>query len=83
MIGLPLNEKKAKTLIVTGKRLPSKIDNLPTVELNGNVIKNVNTAKLLGLEIDNELSFVSHVDNVCKRLSQRIGVLKKIKLYLP
>jgi len=81
---LPINEEKTKLLIVTGKHLQSKIDNLPTVELNGNPIKNVNTAKLLGLEFDNELSFGPHIDNnVCIKLSQRIGVLKKMKSYLP
>ena len=36
-------------------------------------------AKLLGLEIDKELTFHSHVDKVCKKLSQRIGILRKIR----
>ena len=40
-------------------------------------------AKLLGLEIDSELSFTYHVEKLCKKLSQRIGVLKKIRSCLP
>ena len=39
--------------------------------------------KLLGLEIDSELSFTYHVEKLCKKLSQRIGVLKKIRSCLP
>ena len=34
---------------------------------------------LLGLEIDSELSFNSHVEKLCTKLSQRIGILKKIR----
>ena len=31
------------------------------------------------MEIDRELTFQSHVDKLCKKLSQRIGILKKIR----
>ena len=57
-------------MLITGKGLPSKIN--AELEL-------VPSAKLLGLEIDSELSFTSHVEKLCKKLSQRIGVLKKIR----
>ena len=39
--------------------------------------------KLLGLEIDDELSFSEHITTVCKKVSHRIGLLKKIMNYLP
>ena len=39
--------------------------------------------KLLGVTLDDELSFDVHVDNLCKKLSQRIAVLSKIKRCLP
>ena len=38
----------------------------------------VPSVKLLGLEVDSELPFNSHLKKLCKRLSQRIGILKKI-----
>ena len=71
---LPINEGKTKAMLITGKRLPSKIN--AELEL-------VPSAKLLGLEIDSELSFTSHVEKLCKKLSQRIGVLKKIRSAYP
>jgi mRNA deadenylase 3'-5' endonuclease subunit Ccr4 len=37
----------------------------------------------MGLELDRDLSFNSHIDKLCNKLSQRIGVLKKIKTCLP
>ena len=43
----------------------------------------VNNAILLGLEIDNMLSFNLHVEMICKRLSSQIAVLRKIRAFLP
>ena len=40
--------------------------------------------KLLGLEIDEELSFSGHITTVCKNVTHRIGLLvEKIRNYLP
>ena len=80
---LPLNEKKTKVLTVKGKRLSTKINNNPEITCNGSLLTNVMNVKLLGLEIDEELSFSEHITTVCKKVSQRIGLLKKIMNYLP
>ena len=39
--------------------------------------------KILGVVIDNRLSFKSHIDNTCNKVRQRIGVLKKTRHCLP
>lgn len=80
---LPINESKTKALLVTGKRLLSKIEVNPTIMVNKTEIELVSSVKLLGLEIDSELSFHPHVDKLCKKLSQRIAILKKIRSCLP
>ena len=84
---MPLNESKTKSLLVTGKRLPGKIDlqdkQLALVTSNGCMLEQVETVKLLGLELDSEMTFTCHVDKLCKKLSQRIGVLNRIKCCLP
>lgn len=47
----------------------------------GTELELVSSVKLLGLEIDSELSLTSgHVDKVCNQLAQRIGIYKKIHL---
>ena len=38
--------------------------------------------KLLGLDIDKELFFSEHITTVCKKVAQRIGLLKKIRYEL-
>ena len=80
---LPLNEKKNKVLTVKEKRLSTKLNNNPEITCNGSLLTNVMKVKLLGLEIDEELSFSEHITTVCKKVTQRIGLLKKIMNYLP
>ena len=80
---LPLNEKKTKVLTVKAKRLSTEINNNPEITCNGSLLTNVMSVKLLGLEIDGILSFSEHITTVCKKVSQRIGLLKKIMNYLP
>ena len=66
-------------MLITSKCLPSKINEEMTLTIKGTELELVPSAKLLGLEIDAELSFTSHVEKLCKKLSERIGVLKKIR----
>ena len=74
---------KAKLRLITDKRLPSKINEKMTLTIKGTELKLVTSVKLLGLEIDYDLSFTSHLKKLCKKLSQRIDVLKKIRSCLP
>ena len=80
---LPLNEKKNKVLTVKEKRLSTKMNNNPEITCNGSLLTNVMKVKLLGLEIDEELSFSEHITTVWKKVTRRIGLLKKIMNYLP
>ena len=79
-----LNESKTKTMLISGKRLLKKMDST-TLMLNVNSaeLEQVHSQKLLGVIIDSQLSFDEHIDNLCKKLTQRIAVLKKIRRYLP
>ena len=37
----------------------------------------------LRLDLDEQLSFDVHIDYLCKKTSKRIGILNRIKAYLP
>ena len=84
---LPLNNKKTKSLLVTGKRLNQKIPvedrQLSLRTSKQDVIEQVDSARLLGLELDSELTFSCHIEKLSKKLSSRIAVLNKIKSCLP
>jgi hypothetical protein len=46
--------------------------------LNGNIIKTEDEVKLLGVTIDYELKFNSHITNICRKASRQLNVLKRI-----
>ena len=41
-------------------------------------IKNVSEEKILGITIDNKLSFKSHLKNICKKANQKLNTLARI-----
>ena len=45
-------------------------------------MKQVDSTKYLGVTLDTYLSCTPHVDNLCKKISSRIGILKRIRPFL-
>ena len=54
-----------------------------SLKIGNCLLKRVSETKVLGIIIDNRLSFKSHIDFVCKKLSSRIGLLSRLKQFLP
>ena len=80
------NAAKTKRLPVTEERIPCKLDNC-SLELKvvNSVIEQVDSQKFLVVTIDKHLSFDVHVEELymCKKLSQRKAVLRKIRRFIP
>jgi len=73
-------------MLIDGPRLRKRLSNEGRkleIELEGSTLEQVENVKLLGLELDEELSFDIHIDSLCKKISKRIGTLNRIKAYLP
>ena len=77
---LLMNTGKTKMMVVCGKR--STVGTQINVNLDGSLISRVSNAKLLGVEMDSELSFTNH-DFTAKKILKRLGVLKRVSSYLP
>ena len=45
-------------------------------------VKRVSQQKLLGLHIDDNLSFTSHIDELCFAILSKITLLRKLSLYV-
>jgi len=80
-----LNASKTKSLLVTGKRLEKKApDKDLKISCNDSEIEQVTSQKLLGVKLDSHLNFTEHIDDLCKKVFQRIAVLSnKRKRNLP
>ena len=50
--------------------------------LGNNGIENVSAFKYLGIWIDTNLKWETHDDKLCAKLSQRIGILNRIRPYV-
>ena len=79
-----LNASKTKSLLVTGKRLEKKaLDTALKISCNSSEIDQVNSQKLHGVKLDSHLNFTEHIDDICKKVSRQIAVLKKVTRNLP
>ena len=69
-----------------GKRIPAKLDEDTLLSLDVNiddsVIEQGSSHKILGVVIDSQMNYESHIDELCKKLSKRIGLLKHISPFL-
>jgi len=83
---LSLNvEKKTNFILFTGRN--KKFDNSILinngVKINDKIIKQVQSAKFLGVYIDQHLSWSEHISQVKTKISKNCGVLNKLKHFLP
>lgn len=80
---MTLNIAKTKAMVISTKQTISKImSNPPDIKLNENLIQISNQEKLLGINIDSELSWSSQVDNTLKKCNTLLYLLSRIKQYL-
>ena len=79
-----LNADKTKSILLSGKKIAILFRQFYFRSANKwTKIEQVTSHKLLGVIIDEELSFKEHLEKLCKKSSERIDLLKKIRSYLP
>ena len=70
-----------------GSMLMSRVNKLKDHKLklnvNGTDIKSYDSITLLGVDIDNALNFSGHISNICKKSSQRVGVISRLRNLIP
>ena len=79
---LTLHIGKTKSQLI-GSSKKVKQDTKMNVNFAGKTIEQVHVTKLLGVHIDSNLTWASQFESVCKMLSQRIGILYRIRGYIP
>ena len=80
---LSLNVNKTKYLIFN-HNIPRIIeDQPPNLLIDSLKIEQVNSAIFLGFTIQSNLKWDEHIHNICKKISTGIGIMKKLRKYLP
>ncbi len=81
---LSLNAKKTNLMFLGTRKQTSNIkDDKHSIYLDGCKLDRVHDAKFLGILIDENLTWKKQVDNICKTCSRNVGVLNKVKSFLP
>ena len=53
------------------------------ININGNEIKQANFNFFLGIYIDEHLSWAQHIEFLSKKIARNVGILSKLKHFLP
>ena len=73
--GLSLNAAKSKCMLIHSRRKrPSALN----IALNGSIIEQVETFKLLGVIIDHHLHWRPHIDSIVKSASRNVHLMRRL-----
>ena len=75
---------KTQYMLVKGPKFNTETTNVNSIEvfMGPHKIEQTETYKYLGVVIDDKLSWKSHIENLCSKLSEVCGVLSKVRHYL-
>lgn len=80
--GMVINMDKTKAMLVTTRQKRSRIDEELKISLNEMPLSLVSNDKVLGIQVDNNLTWSEHISKVSKKMSTNVWLLSKIKSYL-
>ena len=78
---LTMNLKKTQCMLIGTTQRLSKCRKL-CIKVGDIVLETVRSAKLLGVQIDECLTWSAHIDSLCKKLSQKIGILRRLQAFM-
>ena len=80
---LTLNMTKTEFMLIGSRQRLCTLTVPPRPSINGSPIEHVTTAKSLGVLIDDNLTWRSHIDKLTKKIASGIGAIKRIRRLVP
>ena len=80
---LSLNVKKTKYSIIATQYKVAHLDHQPDVRINGHSVDRVRTHRYLGVEINDTLTWHSQIDQIVKKVSAGLAILKRARALVP
>ena len=77
---LSINVQKTRAMMF---HMPQRVVNFPTLQINDTEIEFVTSFNFLGIKLHQNLKWDSHIETVTKKMSRTIGVMNKMKNFLP
>ena len=75
---LTVNLDKTLAMIFSNRK-----ESTPNLKLGNSNVRVVTTCKFLGMYLDSDLKFRSHINHIGKKISKSIGILYKLQIFLP
>ena len=74
-----MNVQKYQSMVLGAESEANNIN----LDINGVNIEQLKSIKLFGVFLDSELNFSEHISYVCKKASQQIGILRRLRKLIP
>ena len=78
-----LNLTKTEFLVITSRQRRVYSSDNPSLTIHNFPIEQVSSTKSLGVHIDENLSWNTHIEGVCKKISSALGLIKRIRNFVP
>ena len=79
---MTLNPKKSKCMVISSRQMHQKHNLSINLKLDDEVIEQVQSHKVLGVIIDEKLSWIHHINFVQKKFSRNVFLLSRLKLFV-
>ena len=73
--GMKLNPSKTQSMTISRSRTLFPLH--PDLHIDGTVLSDSNSFKILGVTFDKKLTFEKHIRNIASSVSQKIGILRR------
>ena len=77
-----LNLSKTHCMCVASRQKLAHIDDKLNISIGGTVLSQVNSEKVLGVMIDNKLTWSHHINHIISKVNSLLALLRRIKKYL-
>ena len=80
---LTLNATKTEFMLIGSRQRLSNLSDTLELSIDNVPIEQVPSVKSLGIYIDENLTWHSHTDKLCKKIASAIGAIKRVKPFEP
>lgn len=80
---LTLNMTKTEFMLIGSRQRLCTLTGSPTLSINDTPVRQVTTAKSLGVTIDDKLVWNSHIEKLTKKVASGIGAIKRVRHLVP
>jgi hypothetical protein len=79
---MAIHPQKTKSMVISSRQKHQRAPLSLNLVLGAHTVEQVETHKVLGVTIDNELRWQPHITNICKLVARNIHLLGKLKMYV-